>query len=149
MIRFAKSLYLPLAYMTLWERLLFPGSRPGVRQRSSLVHLAKGKILTVRLIILLLCSIRLFAQTASVRGLVTDESGAVIPAAKVSLTSAAGQVKTTTAANDGAYSFTGLTPGEYGLQASAPELAMPEPVKVIVRGGTQVLNLQLRVAATA
>jgi hypothetical protein len=90
----------------------------------------------------------LFAQTASVRGLITDESGAVIPAAKVSLTAADGKVKTTTAANDGTYSFTGLAPGEYGLQAAAPELTMPQPVKIVLRGGSQVLNLQLKVAAT-
>src|SRR5207248_1368208 len=97
----------------------------------------------------LLCAAALFAQTASVRGIITDESGAVIPGAKVSLTPAAGDAKTTTAATDGTYSFTGLTPGEYGLQASAPELSMPAPVKIVVRGGNQVLNLQLKVAATA
>ena len=96
-----------------------------------------------------MCLSPLFAQTASVRGQITDESGAVIPGAKVSLTNPAGAVKTTTAGNDGAYSFTGLTPGEYGLQASAPELAMPQPVKIALKSGNQVLNLQLKVAATA
>src|SRR5436190_16560640 len=103
---------------------------------SSPVHLSRGRILTVRFIssILasLLCCFSLVAQTASVRGLITDESGAVIPGAKVSLTSAAGQVKTITASTDGTYSFSNLTPGEYGLQASAPELIMPEPVKIVV-----------------
>ena len=88
------------------------------------------------------------------RGQITDESGAVVPGAKVTLTKvslagAAGQVKTATAAADGTYSFAGLAPGEYRLQAAAPELTMPQPVKITLSSGNQVLNLQLKVAATA
>ena len=45
------------------------------------------------------------AQTASLRGQVTDESGAVIPGAKVTLTGPSGFVKTTTSANDGSLYF--------------------------------------------
>src|SRR5438874_6262145 len=103
----------------------------------------------IRSLITLLCAFSAFAQTVSVRGQITDESGAVIPGAKVALHGPAGLVKTATAASDGTYSFTGLAPGEYGLQASAPELAMPQPIQVVLRAGNQVLNLQLKVAATA
>src|SRR5437773_602938 len=95
-----------------------------------------------------LTSVLLSAQNVTLRGQVTDESGAVIPGAKVTLKGPSGFVKISTAGNDGAYSFTGLTPGSYTVQASAPELAMPQPAKINLRTGNQSLNLQLKVAAT-
>ena len=79
----------------------------------------------------------------------TDESGAVIPGAKVTLSGGSGPVKTTTAAIDGRYSFAGLAPGTYAVNASAPELALPQPVKISLTGGTQTLNLQMKVTSTA
>jgi hypothetical protein len=90
-----------------------------------------------------------FAQTASVRGQITDESGAVIPGAKVTLRGASDFVRNVTAGNDGSYTIAGVAPGDYTLQASAPELAMPQPLKITLRPGSQVQNLQLRIAATA
>ena len=95
-----------------------------------------------------LTSASLLAQNATLRGQITDESGAVIPGATVTLKGPSGFVKTSTTGNDGSYSFTGLTPGSYTVQASAPELAMPQPAKINLRTGNQSLNLQLKVAAT-
>ena len=91
----------------------------------------------------------LFAQTATLRGQVTDESKAVIPGAKVTLTGPAGSVKTAMADNNGAYSFTALPPGNYTVQAAAPQLAMAQPVKTTLKPGIQTLNLQLTVASLA
>jgi hypothetical protein len=47
------------------------------------------------LVIAFLFSQALFAQTATLRGQVTDESGAVIPRAKVTLNGHSGAVKNT------------------------------------------------------
>jgi hypothetical protein len=91
----------------------------------------------------------LLAQTAALRGQVTDESRAVIPGAKVTLAGAAGSVKTTAADNNGAYSFVGLAPGSYSVQATAPQLAMPKPATIALKPGLQTLNLQLTVASVA
>ncbi|HXI42360.1 MAG TPA: carboxypeptidase regulatory-like domain-containing protein [Bryobacteraceae bacterium] len=91
----------------------------------------------------------LAAQTATLRGQVTDESGAVIPSAKVTLTGPAGYVKTTTSANDGSYAFVGIPSGNYTVQATAPDLALAQPAKVTLNTGAQSLNLQLKVATTA
>ena len=77
-----------------------------------------------------------------------DESGAVVPGAKVTLSGASGSV-TGTAANDGSYSFTGLPPGDYTVVASAPELALLEPVKIVLKPGVQTRDLELQVASTA
>jgi len=84
-------------------------------------------------------------QTAAIRGQVTDESGAVIPSAKVTLTGPSGSTRSTASSADGAYSFTRLAAGDYTVQASAPDLALPQPANVGLTSGVETLNLQLRV----
>src|SRR5579862_6377459 len=91
----------------------------------------------------LTCVALALAQTATLRGIITDESGAVIPAAKVTLRGPSNQVKTVTAGTDGSYTFAGLPAGDYTIAAAAPELAMPQPLQVALRGGVQTVNLQL------
>src|ERR1700688_3294310 len=103
---------------------------------------------TSYLIFAILTAHSLCAQTAILRGQITDESGAVIPGATVSL-SGAGTPKTTATDGTGAYTFAGLTPGAYSVQASAPELSMAQPAKVNLKAGAQVLNLTLHVATVA
>jgi hypothetical protein len=104
------------------------------------------KLLT-RLASVFFWSTVLIAQNAALRGIVTDETGAVVPGAKVVLTPNTGTPNTLISANDGSYSFA-VAPGDYVLEASAPDLKSG-PVKISVREGTQVQNLQLRVALAA
>jgi hypothetical protein len=85
------------------------------------------------------------AQNTSLSGRVTDESGAVVPAAKVILTGPEGLARTATAAGDGSYSFKALPPGTYTLSASAPSLAMREPVLVNLQAASQTIHLQMKV----
>ena len=91
----------------------------------------------------------LSAQTATLRGLVTDESGAVIPKANVALKGPGGLTKAVVSGNDGSYAFTGLPAGSYTVEAAAPELSLPQPQDILLRAGVQTLNLQLKVASTA
>src|SRR5258708_5772068 len=91
----------------------------------------------------------LLAQTASLRGQVTDESRAVIPGAKVTLTGPAGLVKTTAADSNGLYSFVALAPGSYTVQAAAPQSALRQPANIAPKLGLQTLNLKLTVASIA
>jgi len=100
------------------------------------------------LTLLLLPALNLFAQTGSLTGQVTDESGAVVSKATVTLATPGGVARTTSANDNGSYSFASLTPGDYTVQASAPDLAMAQPVRITVKIGTQTLNLLLKVAAT-
>ena len=83
-----------------------------------------------------------FAQNATLGGQVADETGAVVPGAKITV-----GPKTATADNNGMYSITGLAPGSYSVAAAAPDLAMT-PVKIVLKAGAQTLNLQLKVAST-
>ena len=90
----------------------------------------------------------LSAQTAALRGQVTDESGAVIPGAQVTLNNPSGMVKKTIAANDGSYVLANVPVGNYTVQASAPELILLRPANITLKPGSQTLNLQLKVATT-
>lgn len=93
-------------------------------------------------------SISALAQNATLRGIVTDESGALVPGATVTVKGAEGLLKTATTGNDGSYSFTGLAAGSYTVQAAAPDLVLPKEIAITLRGGTQTLGLQLKVAST-
>ena len=94
---------------------------------------------------LLSCALAAHAQTASIRGQVADESGAVVPGAKVTLRGAS-PLKTATTDVGGAYTFAGIAPGDYTVQAAAPGLVQAQPMHVSVKSGTQTVNLVLQVA---
>ena len=85
----------------------------------------KIRAVTITLFVCLLavCLPSLMAQTAatgSLQGTVTDASGAVIPNATVTLTSAdTGQERTATTGGDGTYRFPLLPPGAYKLKFAA------------------------------
>ena len=100
----------------------------------------------VLLTLLLLSSVAM-AQTGTLRGVITDESGAVVPGATVVFTPNAGTASTVITASDGSYSFV-APPGNYIVEATAPDLKSG-PVKVAVRQGLQSLDLQLKVALAA
>lgn len=87
----------------------------------------------------------LLGQTAALGGRVTDETDAVIAGAKVILADPSGSTRMTMSASDGTYGFSGLTPGDYAVQASAPNLALPQPAKISLRPGMTTLTLQLKV----
>jgi len=89
-----------------------------------------------------------FAQgRANLRGLITDEFGAAIVGATVSLTDASGAKKTATTNADGTYSFTGLTPGKYKVSAIAVGFATSEDAEVDVSAGRRdPFNISLKIA---
>ena len=99
--------------------------------------------------LLILCGAAgVLAQNSILRGVVTDESGAVVPSASVTLTGSGGTERTATTGGDGGYAFAGLTPGDYTIQASAPQLVLAQVRTVAIRSGAQILNLRLSVAST-
>src|SRR6266446_6673894 len=89
-----------------------------------------------------------FAQRrASLRGLSTDEFGAAIVGATVTLIGPAGE-KTATTNADGTYTFTGLTPGKYTIHAIAPGFATSEDAAVDINAGHRdPFNISLKIAA--
>jgi hypothetical protein len=98
------------------------------------------------ILFLLLCQYVL-AQTVTLTGRVTDESGAVVPQATVTVTGRGGVRKTTSGA-DGGYAFSGLTAAAITVAAAAPALSMT-PVALTLKPGANTRDLQLRVSASA
>ena len=94
-------------------------------------------------------SISAFAQNrATLRGSISDEFGATIIGATVTLTDANGVAKTATTNNDGAYSFTNLAPGKYKLFAVATGFAASDPADVDVAANRrEPVNITLKIAA--
>jgi hypothetical protein len=105
-----------------------------------------GKLCCVSLIVILSAAL-VTAQQArgSLRGLITDELGAAIVGANVTLTDASGVQKKTTTNGEGVYNFAGLTPGKYTLQATAPGFALSENKEVAITSARQTLDLTLKV----
>ena len=90
-----------------------------------------------------------WGQTASLRGQVKDESGALVPRPKVTITTRTNSSPITVAGDStGVYTFMGLKPGSYKVSAAAPSLASHEPVPIDLVSGPQTLDLILKVAAT-
>ena len=82
-------------------------------------------------------------QHVTLKGQVIDQNGAVVVGAKITARSSNGQAKTTATDSGGLYSFANLLPGDYTIEASAPSLALQQPVKITVKSGAQTVNLQL------
>lgn len=105
-------------------------------------------MLHIRLTVWLLLSSVLFAQTATLHGVVIDESGAVVPGATVTLTNREGASRTAVTGSDGTYSVPAIAAGEYTAEAAAPDLKS-NPATVMIRAGDQTLNLAVKVTAVA
>src|SRR5262245_53676300 len=85
------------------------------------------------LVIIWAASVTASAQgRATLRGSVNDEVGAVIDGATVTLTDGSGAQKTATTGNDGAFTFTGLTPGKYLVRAEAGGFSQSDDIEVDV-----------------
>ncbi len=104
------------------------------------------KHLRILLTVLVLSS-SLFGQAVSLRGVISDESGGVIPGATVTLTDTSGSAKKARSNAQGAYQFNGLASGDYTVQVTAPGLALAQPVKTAVNSAGQTLNLVLKLTA--
>ena len=104
------------------------------------------KISTALFIIIMATTLVSAQQTrGSLRGLITDELGAAIVGANVTLTDASGVQKKTTTNGEGVYTFPGLAPGKYTLLAIAPGFAPSDAKEVDITGARQSVDLTLKV----
>jgi hypothetical protein len=105
-------------------------------------------ILLLLLLLLTLLPLTQAQSTASLHGVVTDESGALVPGARVTVSNTAGPVKSVTATDEGNYSIPGLAPGKYSVSAAASGLQQIKPAPVdLAASQNATANLQLTVAA--
>jgi len=102
-------------------------------------------LFVLALVLLLSANIAAQQTRGTLRGLITDELGAAIVGASVTLTDANGVQKKTTTNGEGIYTFAGLALGSYKLQAIAPGFTQTEEQTVDVKAGRQTLDVTLKV----
>ncbi|MGI8839147.1 MAG: carboxypeptidase regulatory-like domain-containing protein [Pyrinomonadaceae bacterium] len=100
------------------------------------------------LLIVVLSAAMAFAQQArgTLRGVVSDELGATIVGATITVTDAAGVEKTAITNGEGAYTTSGLAPGKYTVKVTAPGFATSDETSVDIGAGQrESLDLTLKV----
>ena len=86
------------------------------------------------------------AQTGSIRGSITDPSGAVIPSSSITISNNEGFSRSTTSGQDGTYVVDHLAPGRYALSASATGFAASDSAEVLIFADkTTVRNVALKI----
>jgi len=84
--------------------------------------------------------------TGTLRGQVTDPSGAAVAEATVLVTTPSGAATTATTNREGNFEVKGLVPGKYGVKVIAPGFAAFEKAEIdITAGQVQKLNAQLTI----
>src|SRR5580698_6454252 len=95
------------------------------------------------LFVFIITVVALMAQeSASLHGIVTDSSGAVIPAVTVNITGKGAQKSTQTQA-DGTYTFSGLAEGDYKIAVTYPGFVAFEHTVTIQPGAAAQLPVEL------
>src|ERR1022692_4411536 len=84
--------------------------------------------------------------TGTLRGTMTDDSGAVIPAANVTLIGK-GVAKTAQTQADGSYIFQGVAPGQYTVKAVLPGFATINKTVTVTAGVNVALPIQMVIAS--
>src|ERR1044071_1086957 len=98
-------------------------------------------------VILMLCCASAAAQSAStLRGQITDQSGAVITGASVTLINEAGEEQVTKTDERGVYRFSNLRPGTYRLQATHRGFAADQQKDLALTDG-QMRIIDFKLAA--
>jgi len=88
-------------------------------------------------------------ETGLINGTVTDQSGAVVPSAKVAVrNSATGSERVSETNGNGFYSVTNLLPGVYIVNVEAPNLTKGEARAEVTVGTRVELNFQLKVGTS-
>jgi len=113
----------------------------------------RSTLALIALVSMLAVSYRLHAQGsgATIAGVVTDPSGAVIPNAQISVKNTATGVVTNVVTNSsGRYSAPNLIPGPYTVTASVKGFKTEERSGIVLHvGQQQVLNITLQVGQVA
>src|SRR5215213_5574961 len=79
-------------------------------------------------------------RTGSLRGQVSDELGALVVGATVTLTAADGAQKTAVTSAEGTYTFNSLAPGQYTIRVASPGFTPYEKTEVTVAAGPRTTH---------
>jgi hypothetical protein len=82
---------------------------------------------------------------AALQGRVLDPSGAVIPQAQVTVTSASGTTATAVSDGTGSYQVRGLAPGDYTVNATSAGFAPFSSTVTLAAGQSKTLNIAMQI----
>jgi hypothetical protein len=108
--------------------------------------MAFGRGLRIYDVVLLLASAGLLAGQpgGGLKGVILDQSGALVPGTSIAITHE-GMRQETTSDDHGGYSFRGLAPGTYAVQAASPGLSQEQGAMVSIDTAVVTLNIRMRV----
>ena len=96
-------------------------------------------------ILLAVGALPLAAQTSSLQGIVTDQTGSVVPGAAVTITNTETSASRQELTDDtGTYKFLQVLPGPYKVEVQLPGFATKVTRVVLQVGQPQTLNLELK-----
>ena len=99
-----------------------------------------------RLLLVFVCLLSCFnlivaqQRTGSLHGQVSDELGALVVGATVTLIAADGTQKTAVTNNEGTYTFNSLAPGQYTIRVAAPGFTSYEKTELAVAAGPRTTH---------
>jgi hypothetical protein len=103
----------------------------------------------IAIFVIVINVVPLAAQTSSLQGVITDQSGAIIPSTIVTLTNTDTSVSRQEITDEsGAYRFLQVLPGPYKVEAQLPGFTTKVSNVVLQVGQPQTLNLILEVGKT-
>jgi len=107
--------------------------------------------LSVCALLVMLASTPAWAQDSALTGTVADPTGAIVPAAEVSITNqATGAIRKATTGSDGKYIFPQVSPGTYKVEVKATGFKTAQKSDIMVAvGQTTTFNIALTVGAVA
>ena len=88
-----------------------------------------------------------WAQSASLRGQVRDETGAVIPGAKITASSDSGTVLYTVSGADGSYRLLAMPSGRYQMEVNVTGFDLNNPIAFVAHGQDAMINFVMVVSA--
>ena len=121
------------------------------RKRQFTWSLGRGALILCSVIFMLATAIAAFGQSqnGSISGTVTDQSGAVVANAKVTVINVGtGAVRNTETTSTGAYTVQGLPPQDYKVSVSASGFGTSETTLNVSVGSSNTVNIKLAVRST-
>src|SRR5277367_6354032 len=109
------------------------------------------RVISLLTLLAFVCSVAVFAQapTGIITGVVTDESGSVIPNVAVTITNKATGASRTAATNAlGLFSAPALNPGEYQVRAEVTGFRTLERDATLLAGATLTVNMPMTLGGT-
>ena len=109
--------------------------------------LSTRRIVVLMVVLLVSAAAAVAQQTASISGLISDQTGGAVVGARVDLISGSAAPRSAASDSSGRYRFDALDAGDYTVRVTAPALQAMERRVRVTAAGTVVADFRLAVQA--